>query len=84
VHDRDLRLVERCVEVVELGGLEVQLVERERELVGVDLPRAVPALEQARALLARQDLLDRRSRRRALWFFCGQTRPPFLVAAVTR
>jgi hypothetical protein len=75
VHDGDLRLVEGGVELVELGGLEIQLVERERELVGVDLSRAVPALEQPCALVAREDLLDRRSSGSALRFSCGQTAP---------
>ena len=42
MHDGDLRLVERGVEVVELRGLELELVESERELVGVELARAVP------------------------------------------
>jgi hypothetical protein len=84
VDDRDLRLVEGGVELVELCRLEIELVESQRELVGVDLAGAVSALEQPRTFLARQDLLDRRSRGSALRFFCGQTRPPFLVAAVTR
>ena len=41
VDDGDLRLLERGVEVVELRGLQLELVERERELVGIDLARAV-------------------------------------------
>jgi hypothetical protein len=73
--DRDLRLVERGVEVVELRGLELELVERQRELVGVDLARAVAALEQPLALVAREDLLDRRSSGSALRFVSGQTAP---------
>ncbi len=74
-HDRDLRLVERGVEVVELPGVELQLVERERELVGVELARAIPDLEEALALVAREGLLDRRASGSALRFFCGQTAP---------
>jgi hypothetical protein len=66
VHDRDLCFVEGGVEVVELRRLELQLVERERELVGVELPRAIPGLEQPLALLAGQNLLDRRSSGSAL------------------
>jgi hypothetical protein len=45
VDDRDLRLLERRVEVVELRGLEVELVERKRELVGVDAAGAVADLQ---------------------------------------
>jgi hypothetical protein len=75
VDDRDLRLVEGGVEVVELRRLEVQLVERERELVRVELACAVPRLEQPLALVAGEDLLDRRSSGRALRFVGGQTAP---------
>ena len=75
VDDRDLRLLERGVEVVELRRLELELVERERELVGVELAGAIPALEQPLALVAREDLLDRRSSGSALRFFSGQTAP---------
>ena len=78
VDDGDLRLVERGVEVVELRRLELQLVERERELVGVELPVRPAALEQPLALVAGEDLLDRRSSGSALRFFGGQT-APFLV-----
>ena len=45
VDDRDLRLLERRVELVELGRLELELVEGECELVRVDLTRAVSDLE---------------------------------------
>jgi hypothetical protein len=75
VHDRDLRLVERSVEVVELRRLELQLVERERQLVGVELTRAVPGLEQPLALVTGEDLLDRRASGSALRFVGGQTAP---------
>jgi hypothetical protein len=83
VDDRDLRLVERGVDIVELRGLEVQLVEREGELVRVELARAVPGFEQPLALVAGEDLLDRRSSGRALRFFGGQT-APLPRRAVTR
>jgi hypothetical protein len=43
--DGDLRLVEGRVEVVELRRLQLELVEGERELVGVDLARAIPGFE---------------------------------------
>ena len=39
VHDRDLRLVERGVELVQLRRLELELVERERDLVRVEAAR---------------------------------------------
>jgi hypothetical protein len=75
VHDGDLRLLERGVELVELRRLELELVERERELVGVDLTGPVPALEQPLAIVAGEDLLDRRSSGSALRFFGGQAAP---------
>jgi hypothetical protein len=75
VDDRDLRLFECCVEVVQLSRVEVELVESERELVGVELAGAIAALEQSLALVAREDLLDRRSSGSALRFFSGQTAP---------
>ena len=73
--DRDLRLVERGVDVVELRRLELQLVERERELVGVELSRAVARFEQPLPLVAGENLLDRRSSGSALRFVGGQTAP---------
>jgi hypothetical protein len=83
VHHGDLGLLERGVEVVELGGLEIELVEGERELVRVELARPVPDLQQALALVTRQDLLDGSPSRRALWLFCGQNAPRS-SSAVTR
>ena len=47
VDDGDLGLFERRVEVVELRRLQLELVERERELVGVELARAVPGSRAA-------------------------------------
>jgi hypothetical protein len=73
--DRDLRLVESGVEVVELRRLELQLVEGERELVRVELARPVPGLEQPLPLVAGENLLDRRSSGSALRFVGGQTAP---------
>ena len=75
VDDRDLRLFQCCVEVVQLSRVEVELVESERELVGVELAGAIAALEQSLALVAREGLLDRRSSGSALRFFSGQTAP---------
>jgi hypothetical protein len=51
VNDRDLRLVEGGVDVVELRRLELELVQRERELVRVELARAIARLEQPLALV---------------------------------
>ena len=45
VDDRDLRLFECCVEVVQLSRVEVELVESERELVGVELAGAIAAFQ---------------------------------------
>jgi hypothetical protein len=45
VDDRDLRLFESCVEVVQLSRVEVELVESERELVGVELTGAIAAFQ---------------------------------------
>jgi hypothetical protein len=75
VHDGDLRLLERGIELVELRRLELELVERERELVRVELTGPVPALEQALTLVAGQNFLDRRSSGSALCFFGGQAAP---------
>jgi hypothetical protein len=73
--DGDLRLVERRVDVVELCRLEIELVERERELVGIDAARAVPDLQEPLPLVAREDFLDRRSSGSALRVVSGQTAP---------
>jgi hypothetical protein len=75
VDDGDLRLLQRSVEVVELRGLELELVESECELVGIQLARAVAALQESLALVADEDLLDRRASGSALRFFSGQTAP---------
>jgi hypothetical protein len=75
VDDRDLGLLESSVEVVELPRLQLELVESERELVGVQLPSAVTALQESLALVADEDLLDRRASGSALRFFSGQTAP---------
>jgi hypothetical protein len=73
--NRDLCLFECCVEVVQLSRVEVQLIESERELIGVELAGAIAALQQSLALVAREDLLDRRSSGSALRSFSGQTAP---------
>jgi hypothetical protein len=82
--DRDLGLVERSVELVQLARLELELVERERDLVRVQPPGLGAGLEQALGLVGREDVLDPRPSGRAptgrtLRFACGQT-APFLVA----
>ena len=52
--DGDLRLVERCIELVELARLELQLVQGERDLVRVEASVAEPALEQALRFVGRE------------------------------
>ena len=83
MHDGDLRLVQRSVELVELRRLELELVERERDLVRVEAARAIAALEEPLRLVRREDVLDRSPSGRALRFSCGQTNPPSSTA-VTR
>ena len=63
--DLDLLLVERGVERVDLLGVEVELVEGERELVGVDASLGAASLHQRRRLAAKgQGIIGRRNR---LW-----------------
>jgi hypothetical protein len=81
--DGDPRVVESGIELVELRRLELELVERERDLVRVEAAGAVTALEQPLRLVRREDVLDRRSSGRALLFSCGQANPPS-ATAVTR
>jgi hypothetical protein len=72
--DRDLRLVECRVELVELARLQIELVERERDLVGIELPGLATDLEQPLSFVGREDVLDRCSNRRTFRFYC-QTIP---------
>ena len=66
--DRDLGLVECGVELVELARLQIELVERECDLVGVELPGLRTDVEQALCLVGREDVLDRCPNRRTLRF----------------
>jgi len=75
VDDGDLRVVEGGVELVELCGLELELVERERDLLGIESACPIAALEEALGLLGREDVLDRGPSGRALRFALGQTNP---------
>jgi hypothetical protein len=81
VDDLDLRVVQGRVELVELGRLERELVERKGDLVGVELAGGEPALEQALRLVGCENVLDRRST--GLRFACCQT-APLPRSAVTR
>jgi hypothetical protein len=45
VNDLDLERVERLVEVVELRRLDVEVVERERDLLGAERPVLAPQLQ---------------------------------------
>ena len=73
--DRDLSLVERGVELVELAGLEIELVEREGDLVCIEPAGLEPRFEQTLSFVGREDVLDRCSNRRALGFPCDQSVP---------
>ena len=78
LHDLDLRLVERRVELVQLTGVEAQLVERDRNLVGIEPSGLLTALEQALRFIRLEHLFDRCSTCPALWFGRGQP-PPFVA-----
>jgi len=64
--DGDPRFLQRRVELVDLRRLELELVERERDLVGVQAAGAVAALEEPLRLVRREDILDRSPSGRAL------------------
>ena len=49
VDDLDLQLLERAVDVVDLRRLEIELVERERDLLGADPPGGLAASSRLRA-----------------------------------
>ena len=74
VDDSDLRLFEGRVEVVQLSGVEVELVESERELLGVELAGEPAGIEQRARLCQIEDTLDGASRR-APHISCAQNRP---------
>jgi hypothetical protein len=65
-YDGDPRLVEGSEELVDLRRLELELVQRERDFVGVEAAGAIAALEQPLRLVGREDVLDRCSSGRAL------------------
>ena len=73
--DRDLRLVERRVELVELCRVQLELVERERDVVGVEGSALKPGLEQPLGFVGREDVRDRRFSVGSLRFACGQRAP---------
>ena len=75
VDDRDLRLVEGGVNSSSWTGLELELVERERDLVRVEAAGLETALQQPLRFVGREHVLDRDSSGRALRFPCGQTAP---------
>ena len=58
--DLDVQLVERPVEVIDLGRLEVELVESECDFVGTDAARGLYGVEQGANVLVREDVRDRR------------------------
>ena len=63
--DVDLSLLERGVELVELRRVEVELVERERDLLGVELAGALARLEQRADFEQVEDTRGDRGLRRA-------------------
>jgi hypothetical protein len=82
--DLDLLLVERVVERVDLRGIEIQLVERECELVRIEPPLRPAGLEQRAALVGLEnDLRCRRRWFRIAWCCSAQDRP-FRRVAPTR
>jgi hypothetical protein len=60
MHDLDLRLVQRRVELVHLARVEVELVERERDLLGVEPARAAAGLEERACFVRFENALDSR------------------------
>ena len=81
VHDLDLRLVERGVELVHLACVEVELVERERNLLGVELARAAAGLEERPRFVRFEHALD--GRWGATGFLGLQVDPPSTPRATT-
>jgi len=55
--DLDVELLERVVKVVDLPRLEVELVERDGDLVGTELPVFLPCVEQ-RLCIVRLEQVD--------------------------
>ncbi len=72
--DLDLGLVEGGVELVELSGVEVELVERERDLLGVELAGQTARVDERACLVRVEDSVDHGSRRTP-GFRCAQGRP---------
>jgi hypothetical protein len=72
--DLDLLLVQRRVERVDLRRVEVELVQRERELVGVERAAGAPVLEQRACLVRLESGLASRASGVGC---CAQDRPPF-------
>ena len=56
--DLDLLLLERLVEVVELAGLEVELVEGEGDLLGGQRPTLARRLEEPSRLIGVEDIVN--------------------------
>jgi hypothetical protein len=58
-----------------LRRVQLELVERERDVVGVEGAALEAGLEQPLRLVGREDVRDRRFRVRSLRFACGQRAP---------
>jgi hypothetical protein len=64
--DGDPRLFQGSVELVDLTRLELELIERECDLVGIEAARPIAALEEPLRLIRCEDILDRSPSGRAL------------------
>jgi hypothetical protein len=82
--DLYLLLVERVVERIDLGGVEVELVQRERQLVRIETTLCPAGLEERPPFVALEnDVRCRRRPFRIAWCCCAQDRP-FRRVAPTR
>ena len=78
-HDVDLGLLERRVELVELRRIEVELVEGEGDLLGVELAGASARLEERSDLEQVENARADGGRRRATRISCAQEPPLFSI-----
>ena len=60
VDDLDVQLLERVVEVVHLRGVELELAQRERNLLGAQRPRLASCFQQPLGLVRLEHLGDAR------------------------
>src|SRR5213592_882655 len=60
LHDLDLQLLERVVEVVDLRGVEIELAERRADLLGAERPRRAAGFQQPLRFVRLEHLGDAR------------------------